>query len=1184
MERKRKTKHELYAGCRLLAWTISFALLFCFQLSASSQSTSSINRNFQNEPLAQVLRTIGNDGGKKVIFSTQDTKNEFVTSRVSTSSVNDALKQVLSGKPFKFEQIGEFITVTRTTQAQNAQNGHCLVFGKVVDRNGEPLPGVTVRCDDKAVGGVTDADGNYSIEMPATTRHLVFAYVGMKDATVLVRGTKSQIMLDPVVMYDDGHQLNEVVVTGYQSLSRERATGAFDKVGSEVLSSRPTSDLSSALQGLVAGMQGTENEDGTVDFKIRGTSSFFANTSPLVVVDGFPIEGNFSSINPNDVESVTVLKDAAAASIWGARSANGVIVVTTKHAKQGSKLSVEGKSFWRLGTRPDLDYILAQADSRTAVDYELKSLQNGWNFGNYVPGGVDGLMSPLNEVHEAYYNNMYNGLSEEEMNAQLDILRNRSNRSQLKKYLMQQQLLQQYDVSVSGGTDKFNNYASLMYEKNDEATIKRGYERFMANYNGIYHINRHVTATLNATWQKRNIETSGVRVSEFATLQPYEMLLNDDGSYAYNTSAYWNRQEAASINASSFPTSDFSYNMLREVRNRSYRTNSDNWRIQLGLDFNIIKGLTYNIKYQYEYNKQDNRYVDSPESSETAYYENFFVNFDPTTNSATESYLPVGSMVRSGNSKVKNYVFRNQVNYKNIFGKHDVSALAGIEMSQYDTSSTTNPTLFGYNENTNTAPAPYYGTKSDIKNLYGYSFYNTYYLFNQLQTRFSNRTDRYLSYYINAAYMFDDRYGVSFSSRWDGSNFVTDDASLRWSPMWSVGAKWNMKNEKWLKPVKNIDYLTLRYTYGLNGNAETSTSTRTLITMSQSSVTNTTVARIASYGNPELSWEVTHSHNFGVDFGFFHNVLSGKIDIYNRRSKDVIGTVNVPAVYGTTTQTFNNAEISNKGIEVELTGRFSFNEFHINSTVTYAYNKNKVEKLYHPNEYCYGYMYASDPSNGYFIEGRPIGAVYAYKFAGTEDGTPYVWGPNGTKCSFSDLTLPNNTYGSEEFLEYKGSTISPYTFGWANEFSWQGLSLYVYFTGKFGGVYRTPTADTPLHVSTGRCFVSKYVTRFYESDGTSSPTFPNAGDYMCYRWDRYIPYLSCYVEDASFIRLKELTLAYQLPARWMARLKIQSMKVYCQARDLGMIWTANKYGDDPEWLPGTNKPAASFTLGLDINL
>lgn len=124
--------------------------------------------------------------------------------------------------------------------------------------------------------------------------------------------------------------------------------------------------------------------------------------------------------------------------------------------------------------------------------------------------------------------------------------------------------------------------------------------------------------------------------------------------------------------------------------------------------------------------------------------------------------------------------------------------------------------------------------------------------------------------------MFDDRYGVSFSSRWDGSNFVTDDASLRWSPMWSVGAKWNMKNEKWLKPVKNIDYLTLRYTYGLNGNAETSTSTRTLITMSQSSVTNTTVARIASYGNPDLSWEVTHSHNFGVDFGFFHNVLSGK--------------------------------------------------------------------------------------------------------------------------------------------------------------------------------------------------------------------------------------------------------------------------------------------------------------------
>jgi TonB-linked SusC/RagA family outer membrane protein len=1023
-----------------------------------------------------------------------------------------------------------------------------------------------------------------SIEITANDRRLTFSYIGMKDATVIVRGNKKSVMLDPVVMQDDGHLLNEVVVTGYQTLSRERATGAFDKIDNEALSARPSSDLSTALQGLVAGMQGTENEDGTVDFKIRGTSSFYANTSPLIVVDGFPIEGNFNSINPNDVESVTVLKDAAAASIWGTRSANGVIVITTKHAKANSKLTVQGKSFWRIGTRPDIDYILAQADSRATVDYELQTLENGWNFGDYVPGGVNGLLTPLDEVHEIYYNHMYNGLSEADMNQQLDELRNRSNRSQLKKYLMQQQLLQQYNVSISGGTDKFTNYASLLYEKNKEATIKRGYERFMANYNGNYRINRHVSASFGATWQKRNINTSGVKVSDFANLEPYEMLLNDDGSYAYNTSDWFNQQEVENIDASSFPSSDFSYNMLREVRNRNYRTNTDNWRIQLGLNFNIIKGLTYDIKYQYEYNKSSYRYLDSPETYAVRYYENFFTDFDSTTGECVESYLPTGSKLQSGNSTNKNSVLRNQINYKNIFGKHDVSALAGIEISEYKSSSTTNPTVFGYDENTNTAPAPWYGTKSDIKNLYGYSFYNDYYLFNLWQTQFSDRTDRYLSYYLNAAYMYDNRYGVSFSSRWDGSNFVTDDSSLRWSPMWSVGAKWNMKNEKFLKDVADVDYLTLRFTYGLNGNAETSTSTQTLINMSESSVTNTTIARIASYGNPNLSWEVTHSTNFGVDFSFFRNMLSGKFDVYNRMSKDVIGTVNIPAVYGSTSQRFNNAKISNRGFELELTGRFNIDDLHINSTITYAYNKNKVEKLYHPNNECYAYMYADDITSGYFIEGKPIGAVYGYKFAGTEDGVPYVWGPDGTKCSLSDLTLSYDTFGSDDFLEYKGSSISPHTFGWANEFSWKGLSLYVYLTGKFGGYYRTPTAQTPYLDTSGAQFISKYIYRYEESDGSEMPTWPNKGDYMCYRWDRYIPYLSCFIEDASFIRLKELTLSYQLPAVWMSKLKLQGVKVYCQARDLGIIWAANKYDDDPEWLPGTNKPSTSITLGLDVTL
>lgn len=1166
----------------MLFLSILFALTAVTAFAQGNKITLTVNKVSLPSALNQVERQ---SGYYKINYDYNLLNKYTVSAEIKNQQALEAVNTLLGKLPFTAKADGRYIQVKKNSARLNLQqnrNGAGKgVSGRITDKEGEPLIGVTITVPGTQKMTITDINGNFSLPTADPSDRIEVSYIGKK--TISRKAGSHRLN---VILYDDDNMLSDVMVTGYQQLSRERATGSFDKIGEKELAARPATDLSAALQGLVAGMQGTENEDGSVDFKIRGTSSLYANTQPLIVVDGFPIEGSFSSINPNDVESVTVLKDASAASIWGARSANGVIVVTTKHAKKNTKLSVNGQAFWRIGTDPDIEYILSQADSKTNVDYEIEALRNGWNMGEYTKGGVDGLLTGLTEAQELYFHNKYDGLSESEMNAGLDKLRNRSNRDQLKKYLMQQQLLQQYNVSVSSGTEKFDNYLSLMYEKNNEATIKRGYERFMLNYNTAYRFNKHITATASLTWQKRNRETSGVTINEFANLQPYEMLKNEDGSYAYNAGGF-NRDELQNINISSFPYSDFSYNMLQEVENRSYHTKSDNLRIQLGLNAKIIKGLSYDLKYQYERNTSKYRYMDGEQTYANRYDVNFYTTFDGVN--CTNTFLPKGARINSGNSENHNQVIRNQLSNNNIFAeKHDVSALAGIEMSEYVTSSTTNPRIYGYNENTNTVPAPYYGTKSNIGNMQNYSFYTTYYLTPYLGYRFSERTDRYLSYFGNVAYMYDEKYGVSASVRSDGSNFVSKDKSLRWSPMWSVGAKWNMKKENFMKDIKWIDRLTLRATYGLNGNAEKSTSPQTLISVSSNANTLTDVATIASYGNPTLKWETTHTTNLGIDFSFFKNILSGKFEYYNRLSKDVIGSVTIPAVYGSTTQMFNNAEISNRGIELELTGKYSFNSIGlgIRSTLTYAYNKNKVEKLYNPFVYCYGYMYASDPSNQYFIEGKPIGAVYAYEFAGMKDGQPYVKGADGEPFPFNDHSLHNSTYGSDSFLKYMGTTIAPSTFGWANEFSWKGLSLYVYLTGKFGGKFRAPVADTPPLVGGGSEFISKFISYYQNSDGTQCPTLPEPDDYWCYRWGRYMPNLSCFVEDASFIRLKELTVSYQLPTVLLHKIGLKQAKVFCQARDLGIIWAANSLGYDPEWLPGSgmNKPAASITLGLNINL
>lgn len=795
-----------------------FLLLFMFFLWGGvifAQSNSGENKTItykcSNQPLQKALMEVERlSGYYRIQYVMTDVEPYTVTADLKDATIGQAISRLLDGTPLKYEINQRFVQVYNPNNNSYKKQGEGSVRGQVFDEQGEPLIGVTVRVPGSKTGAVTDMDGCFTLRMPKEGGKLLFSYIGKKDVEMEPSSRPLR-----VVMEDNTRLLDDVVVTGYQTLSRERVTGSFDKVDQEILAARPSADISSALQGMVAGMQATENEDGSVDFLIRGTSSLYAETAPLIVVDGFPIEGTFSSINPNDVESVTVLKDAAAASIWGARSANGVIVVTTKRAKQNSRLNVDVQTFWRIGTEPDIDYITSQADSRTTVDYEIMALENGWNMGEYTPG-LASLTSAPSLAQELWVANKYYGMSEEEMNAGLERLRNINNRSQLKKYLMQTPVLQQYNVSISGGTEKFDNYVSLMYEKNDEATIKRGYERFMMNYNGTYRFNRNITGTVAATWQKRRQDASGVRVNEFTQFSPYELLVNDDGSYARNVKGYsasdpyymtaFNPLELSNVNVEDLPYSDVDYNMLREVRDRSYITNTNNWRVQLGLNAKLFKGLSYDMKYQYEKNTSDYRNYNGEDTYYTRAIVNYFTDFDMSTGEFGQSYLPTGAIVESGKSDNHNWVFRNQLNYAETFGKHDVSALLGMEMSEYVTSSTTNPTLYGYNVNTNTAQTPWSGSQDNIGNLANYSFYNTY-LFNTFGYTFSDRTDRYLSYFFNAGYTYDQRYGLSFSIRYDGSNFVSDDPDLRWSPMWSVGAKWTVSKEKFMQGVDWVDYL-----------------------------------------------------------------------------------------------------------------------------------------------------------------------------------------------------------------------------------------------------------------------------------------------------------------------------------------------------------------------------------------
>lgn len=1163
---------------RVASMTLLCTMMFG-GLPSAAQNTAAQGNNitvrYDKKSLQTLLDEVERQSGYyRMQYVVDDVAPYTISGNIDGLSAADAVRRLLSGTPLKMEVNGHFIHVfnPQKTYTQQGASGR-TVKGRVFDKNGETLIGVTVRDRQTGAATVTNLDGEFTLPVAAKGDYstLTLSYIGKKDTEVRASHRKPA----NIVMDDDDKMLADVVVTGYQTLSKERVTGSFDKVGQEVLANRPTSDLSSALQGLVAGMQATENQDGSVDFLIRGTSSLYANTQPLIVVDGFPIEGTFSSINPNDVESVTVLKDAAAASIWGARSANGVIVVTTKKGQKG-KLRVDAQAFYRINTSPDLDYMLAQADSRTTVDYELLALKNEWSLSPFS-NSIWNITSPLSMVQEYYYANKYFGMSDGEMNQNLDRLRATNNRDQIKKYLLQTQALQQYNISLSAGSNKHSTYASVLYEKNDEATVKNGYERFILNFNNSYKFNSWLTGTLSGNFQRKQQQSGGPTYSEIASLSPYEMLVNADGSYAKNIGS-WNTLIAENYPLQNLPYKDMSYNLLREVRGRNKKTETTSYRVNIGLNAKVWRNLVFDTKLQYERNQSDVREYYSDDTEYVRYMVNYYTEYDLNNDKLLTQYIPKGGIIKPAKSSNENYVWRNQLSYNETFGKHDVSALAGMEISQYKTSSTTYPYVLGYDPDKNTSQPAYYGSQTLANTLIGYPDYEGT-LSSMVKNVFSDRKDKYASFFGNFGYIYDSRYGVSFSVRSDGSNFVTQDKSLRWSPMWSLGGRWNASNESFMKGTRSwLDRLTLRLTYGINGNAEKSTSPQTLISTKVSSITGTNVSNISSYGNPLLRWEETYTTNLGVDFSLFGGTLSGKIDYYDRLGKYIVGTVTVPSVYGSTTQRYNNAEIQNRGIETELTGHFRIRpaDIDISSTVTFSYNDNKVKKLFYPDLYC------NVLAEGTFVEGKPVGAIYSYEYAGMQDGVPRVKTKDGTVWRFDDLMLHNRTLGLDK-MTYSGTTVSPCTFGWANRFEWKGIALYVFLTGKFGGVFRRPGVDN-VPLTDSKAFISKYITELMQSDGTTSPALPQVGDFMCYRWGRYLPNLQSNIENASFIRLKEVNLSYTVPAYLLRRFHLQGLKVFAQARDLGLLYTANSKGYDPEWLPGSlYKPSASVMFGLSIS-
>ena len=1163
--------------------------LFCFVVPAKTLLAQSVTVNFKNVPLINVLKEIQKQTSFTFVYSNSLVDvNKKVSINAAKEEIVPLMNKLLAGTDITFKIVEKQITLSpkefknakaEPSVGQNGKQGVKIIKGVVFDETKLPLPGVSIQNLTARTGAFSDNKGEYTLEVKNGDK-LLFSSIGMLSQQVTVTG-ESLIYNQELAI--DNIALQDIVITGYQTLSKERATGSFNIIKAEQLE-KPATNLGQRLIGTAAGVQTKMDVNGNVSFEIRGQTSLLATAQPLIVVDGFAIQGTLSSINPNDVESVTILKDAAATSIWGARSANGVIVITSKSGMGSKKggVKVDFNTFLKYSPKTDINYQNPYATSTEIIDYEQKGFSTNFFGGPWVPlpnsntsltGSYSAAVEAMNEARMGY-------ITTAQLNATLDKLRQIDNRQQIKDYMLQNPFTQQYNLNISGSNDRMTNVLALMYEGSKQSYVGDDTKKYMANYRSNIKVFKWLDFFFSGSFTMTDQANNGSVYNG----TPYHTLVNDDGTRAVVPYGLYMPNMLRHVPMSKFPYTDWSYNPISENEGKDFNKRTLNARAQAGLTFKVIEGLTIDSKILYEMlnTEEKNIYDESTYTVRSAI--NFASTWDKTTGTIT-SNLPKGGFLDQKRSYTTAYDWRNQVNYNKLFKeKHQISFIAGAEVSDRVYQEFESPRTYGYNDETLTVGtfpngvggSGVYALKNWMGSAQTFKYANIY----------SYNTDRFFSLYGNASYTFDSKYTLSGSARTDASNLITDDPKYRYAPFWSVGASWAISKEKFMSGISWLDRLLIRATYGYNGNVDKSTSFMPLInvTGAQNIYIQDYTASVGSYGNPTLRWEKTGTINLGADFDMFNGKLYGKLDVYNKKGKDLIVAMSIPSVNGTASQKLNMAEMTNRGIEIELGSslRLKDNDIVWVGNVNFSYNKNKIDKLFKAT-YAASDLYGGDTKA--YVQGYDANTLWSFKYAGVVDkgvaGSPN-WQPvvQGKGTDVYDFTGWTPGDGRDYMLNM-GTKVAPFALGFSSTFKIYDFDLSFIVTGKFGHVFNGFSFNYPS-MSGGSALPNKLYDEISKSDPSERVPIPfGKSEPRYYFWDRFYPYLDYLVQNANHVRMQELNITYNMPKKLVSKIGINSAKIFAQANNLFTI-SNNKYNEDPEFPLGSLRPQASFTFGLNL--
>jgi len=1117
--------------------------LLAATFSAYGHGTAqSITLSGRNMGLKQVFTAIEEQTGY-VVFYRQDqlANTKPVSPQVSNMPLKEFLNSILSSQQLDFRIRDKTIILVAAPKPEKPGWEILPILSTpitvlVMDEGGIPLQGANVSIKNKKEFAITDVLGICKIKADEDDE-IIITFIGQENRiikvtkTILKNGTIAALLQPSTTKLGS---VEVVVNTGYQRIRPEQSTGAVSQISTKEYESRISTNFIDGLVNRMPGLMinnnvsftstdGNGNTSSRSLFNIRGISTMSANQNPLIVIDGYPTELTMDMIDPNEIKSVTILKDAAAATIYGVRASNGVIVIERKQARAGQpRFSFRATA----GITPKPNYNKFRwEDNPSAIvtSYERDLYKTSINASTW-----DQLINKSSYSGTAYSPVYYimaqqaaNIITPNQAEKSFQELINYDNTNDYSKLFNRSALTQTYSLDMSGGNPGALYYITANYTGNRLDEIQNNNNRLSLSGRSTIKLSQKLSLELTTDYQEQRYKSAPI--PDIHSVYPFEHFKDENGNPAAIASGsggnpYYNAKLL------SWGLQDNLYYPLIDVNEVNDKTRTVNNRISAKFNYAIGWGFDLSFGGIYETSRSDLRHYASEKSSEAKQYVNSYITLN--TDGTLKFNIPNGGFLRQETDNTSSYTARLQLNYNKKLGeRHTINGILGTEIrSVLDKSNVAS--YFGYNDETllqqpvnladmvnGTITGTYINTKS-IRDNYDYFFSQGY------------SENRYLSGYANVVYAFKNTYSLTGSIRIDQSNLFGTNPKYKYKPLWSLGAAWNIHNENFMQEITWIKQLKLRIADGFNGNVAKMSLPQAIATTVLNPYTSPTSAALTklSYANSSLRWEQTHNFNVGLDYMLIKNI-SGSIDYYRKTSTDLLGNAQIDPTIGESPTLINTASIRNKGIEVSLHADWiATKKVNWNTGLILSKNTSEVTDVYQTGEYSPQRL----NSLGY-VKGYPVGAMFAYRYAGLDSaGIPLIKNNKGTLFHTNDSRAGSATTvlmasDTSEVTRYMGSSIPTINAGLSNRVDIGNFYLYCMISYYGGFKVRVPRPNpASLRPQEG-------AGSYWKQPGDENNTDVMAlAGYSSYNALNAYNYADAYVVNGAYITLADLTLSYSL--------------------------------------------------------